>query len=376
MAIKPLLDFAPKELSQDAFLIYLFENQEQDEFYPICSKLIELWTGITNPRINRSELFGKRVGLSQCRRIDVLLSFLINDIPYLIVLEDKVFSYHSKNQMKKSLENAQEIVNKTSNCYQKVNIVPVFLKSTYLCQTTDSRNPWIERREVQESYQEFLNEYKGKNVIGKLIINDLDDLYLIFKDTHVNNENIQAFADKITTWHNLAHDRNFKLSETHGKGGFLEREYYSDKEIDEDLLHFYGLFKRLATQVDSKFETSLGFSKEYNYVWLKAFAKNHKFDLPRFEIRSRDFKFKERKLFMRLVTWGLDPAELNAELLEKCLNESHIRHKDIKKVIEGKYKQICEYDVFEADFRNGDDEQNIAKAINEVLNHFVAIFNI
>lgn len=376
MNIKPLLDFAPKELSQDAFLVYLFENFEQEEFYPRCSRLIELWTGISNPRISRSPLFNSRVGLSQCRRIDVLLSLLINDSPYLIVLEDKVFSCHSENQMKKSLESAEKIVREVRNQIQELNIVPVFFKSTFLNETTDSKSPWIERNEVQGSYEEFMKEYQGKNCIKKLSINDLEDLYPVFKDVHVNNESIQAFADKITTWHDLAHDKDFSLLKTNAKGGYLKREGYSDKEIDEDLLHFYGFFKRVANQVDSKFETCVSLSKEYNYVWLKIYSKKHKFDLPRFEIRSRDFNLAEGKLSMLLVTWGLSLEELDAEKIERRLTSNGIKHWDIKKVAEGKKKQICKFDTFEAIFGKDKDEKAITDAINKVLERFAKMFEI
>ena len=94
--MKNLFDYATKELSQDAFLRWLFENYdcENKKVRNVCEKL---FNAFTNNELNFSKIDKNSLRtVAQWKNIDVSIWFAIDDKKYLIVIEDKTTSEEHK----------------------------------------------------------------------------------------------------------------------------------------------------------------------------------------------------------------------------------------------------------------------------------------
>lgn len=114
--MKNLFDYATKELSQDAFLRWLFENYdcENEKVREIAYGLINFLTGLS---IKDNEITDLKT-YAQKKRIDVLVEFNYNGTLCVIAIEDKVFA---------SEHNQLEDYNKALNEeYKRIDNVKVF----------------------------------------------------------------------------------------------------------------------------------------------------------------------------------------------------------------------------------------------------------
>lgn len=95
--MKNLFEFATKELSQDAFLRWLFENYdcENKDVRKVAYKLLNSFTKL---ELQDGDICNLKT-YSQFYKIDVVISFEYNDKVYIIAIEDKTFS-REHNQLK------------------------------------------------------------------------------------------------------------------------------------------------------------------------------------------------------------------------------------------------------------------------------------
>ena len=106
--MKNLFELATKELSQDAFLRWLFENYDSDNPHVrgAAYTLLRSFTGLKLPDGSIFEL----QTYAQVHSIDVIVTFCSDEKRYLVAIEDKVFCGEHDNQLRRY----REILLKTS----------------------------------------------------------------------------------------------------------------------------------------------------------------------------------------------------------------------------------------------------------------------
>ena len=97
--MKNIFDFATKELSQDAFLRWLFENYNcgDSQVRAACRRLFD---SFTNNKLDFEKIENLKT-VAQWKSIDVAIWFDIGDKNYLIVIEDKTFTSDQNNQLQR-----------------------------------------------------------------------------------------------------------------------------------------------------------------------------------------------------------------------------------------------------------------------------------
>ena len=97
--MKNLFDFATKELSQDAFLRWLFENYNCEN-ESIKNAFRKLFNSFTNDSFVDKEITDLKT-VAQWKNIDISIWFKVDDEDYLIIIEDKTGSSVHDNQLDK-----------------------------------------------------------------------------------------------------------------------------------------------------------------------------------------------------------------------------------------------------------------------------------
>ena len=112
--MKNLFDYATKELSQDAFLRWLFENYdcENEKVREVCEKLFNTFTQKEHDFSKIEEL----TTTAQWNKIDISIWFKYDGKEYLIVVEDKTTSEEHEQ-----LENYNEAIKKHNEWLIKNN---------------------------------------------------------------------------------------------------------------------------------------------------------------------------------------------------------------------------------------------------------------
>lgn len=175
--MKNLFDYATKELSQDAFLRWLFENYdcENKKVRNVCEKL---FNAFTNNELNFSKIDKNSLRtVAQWKNIDVSIWFTIQGEEYLIVIEDKTTSEEHK-QLNNYNEKIQDhldwlIKNKKSPIKQ---VYKVFYKTAQIS--------GVEKERIEEA---------GWNNIF-----DIDRIYGLFKDCYdTDSDVLDGYANHI-----------------------------------------------------------------------------------------------------------------------------------------------------------------------------------
>lgn len=108
--MKNIFDFATKELSQDAYLMWLLENYEDEEIGEFAKYfLLKMIDEKENSEVTNLKT---RAQCKDLHNADVLVECKINGKDVAIVLEDKVFTGQHDNQLEKIEE---EMVEKYKN---------------------------------------------------------------------------------------------------------------------------------------------------------------------------------------------------------------------------------------------------------------------
>ena len=99
--MKNLFDYATKELSQDAFLIWLFENADDAELGEISKRLLASMVNLdSNYSISPNDVSDVKAQ-GQCEKMDIVVDFKLKGIQSVLVIEDKVVSHEHDNQLTK-----------------------------------------------------------------------------------------------------------------------------------------------------------------------------------------------------------------------------------------------------------------------------------
>lgn len=186
MLIQPnIFNYATSELTQDAFIIWLLNwanpiyKTENEQLHKLGTSFLQSLVAFQNITIEEiSELDIK----SQFHKIDVFVTFKMNDCTYGVIIEDKVHSTDHSNQLERYLTKISEL--KTCNI-----LVPIYFKTGY--QVNLSRI--IENKYYHYTIKDFLNVITLEKVTA--INNDILSQYhnyLQQKEKDFDNAEIES----------------------------------------------------------------------------------------------------------------------------------------------------------------------------------------
>lgn len=330
--MKNLFEYATKELSQDAFLCWLFANFdcEQEEVKDFSCYVLSWLISDKLSLENIRQIKNVKI-LKQYKKIDILVECTFLDIPYIIVIEDKTCSTAHNRQLDRYRETVNSLYNST---YQKRFI---FFKTDIIGKEEDSDlktyNGWKikQTKEIHEAFTYFL---KGKNLC------------------EFNNEILHYYYDNLTNIYNAIINRPQKVSDW---------KLYSWHSFFEDYIPIDGLVRN--TEIRA-------YQKQYYYY--KFTIAGHAEDLPSIEVRSRDYNKDNGKLKFRVVIYNVTPSNITEKNItewknELCANAIKVcNRKDISK-----NKQIG---IFERTI-NGDNEFMLIQVFNDVGNLLLRLYD-
>lgn len=286
--MKNLFDYATKELSQDAFLRWLFENYDCEN-ESVKNAFRKLFDSFTENKFENKTITDLTT-VTQWKNIDVSIWFKVDDKEYLIVIEDKTGSGIHDNQLarcEKEIIGHNDFWRNEENRkkYDKYDVVRYIEKSGTVFKVFYKTN--------------IIDEWEAKHTkdLGWKTY-DIYSIYNLFKDIETDNEVLGYYIDYIKKIHSAA-----RREQPPSEWGLIS--WHS----------FFSEYKNLAC-ISEKSEIGC-YQKEYYYT--KFFVKDHDNDLPCFEIRSRDFKFDKssgkNSIVVRAVLYNL-AEQVNAESIE------------------------------------------------------------
>ncbi len=175
--MKNLFDYATKELSQDAFLRWLFESYENDDIKPCVRKLLKEFCGI-----DEGAEITKMKTRSQWEKIDIEVDLLANGERYLLYIEDKTWS-QAHDQLKKYGVAISEKAKK-ENIKEK-NIKKIFYKTYWISEKDKSEteeNGWT-TYDINAIYDFFKPFYENSNVILNQYVKHIEGIYNALHNT-------------------------------------------------------------------------------------------------------------------------------------------------------------------------------------------------
>lgn len=138
--MKNLFDYATKELLQDAFLRWLFENYdcENEKICKACGKLLSAFTNLDDFRV---EKVTDLKTLAQWKKIDVLIDFKYEDKVFCIAIEDKVFSEEHTDQLNRYKNDLKEYLNELKKIHKctEINLKKIYYKTGKLSDSETDR---------------------------------------------------------------------------------------------------------------------------------------------------------------------------------------------------------------------------------------------
>lgn len=273
--MKNLFDYATKELSQDAFLRWLFENYncENESVKNACRKLFDSFTENKFKEKTITDL----TTVAQWKNIDISIWFKIDGIEQLIVIEDKTGSGIHDDQLAR---------------YEKE-----IIGHNDFWRNEENRKRYNIERYIEKGGNVFkvfyktniIDEWEAKHTEGLgWKTYDIYSIYNLFKDIETDNEVLGYYIEYIKKIHYAA-----RREQPPSEWGLISwHSFFNDYHLLEC--------------VSEKKEINC-YQKEYYYI--KIFIKGHKNDLPCFEIRSRDFKFDKSSgkcsIVVRAVLYNL-----------------------------------------------------------------------
>ena len=273
MQIKNLFNYAPKELSQDAFIMWILDNYDCEELKDVAYDFICF---LTKNKVNiRDSAFKKLNVWSQVAHMDVGCDFYFDgDEKYAtkyLVIEDKVGSSQHNNQLEKyntTINNWDKRAKKGSRA------IKVYYKTT-------PTNDWEEKR---------------VSVAGWTLI-PFDEIVRFW-------EKYQSHPNQIVS---------FYASHICSVG---ESSKATSKPSTNDLLAWGSYFKKTIIPELEKRGLNANFvcdQTRYGYTYLNIYPKGRNNDkTPYLEIRSRDIL--ESDYLARILKYGknIDGDSLNA----------------------------------------------------------------
>ncbi len=272
--MKNLFDYATKELSQDAFLRWLFESYEDKDIKPCVHKLLSEFCGIGED----AEI--KRITThAQVQNLDIEILVDVGNEKHALYIEDKTFS-EAHNQLNRYNE---IIKSRTAEIkIKKENVKKIFYK-TY----------WITKKDKEEAYAAGWTTY------------NIDDINALFNPYESScNIILKQYAAHIRKIYNALHN--------------IERP---TTDSASEYLRWEGYFRHIANGIIEKhgYQNSGAWKAgQYSYVCL-VLRKDDKH--PYLEVRSRDFVKNTWKVY--LLCYGLDKKStgLSSEKIEERKNK-------------------------------------------------------
>ncbi|MDF2700197.1 MAG: hypothetical protein K0Q49_1753 [Haloplasmataceae bacterium] len=271
---KNIFDYATKELSQDAFLRWLFENWncEQSDVRMASQTLLREFLGFEEQQeFNIEELSAR----GQYKNIDIVVECIINNEKYVIAIEDKTTSNEHNQLLQYS-----KIIENDFKYYKKFFI---YYKTSLIFDDESSRivNAKWQKYDVNRIYNIF-------NKMNILLTNCLLIDY-IEKIEELNRDFTELYPENIKQW-NMNNWYNFSLNH--------------DWQLDD-------------------IDINIG-NYQNQYLWIHFHLKGYMGLKPFLEIRSRDFK---NDLFIiRIEMYGINEELINEnkELWKVNINRSEI----------------------------------------------------
>lgn len=186
--MKNIFDFATKELSQDAFLRWLFENYCDEELGNIVIDFINYFTDKRDDKMNypiklKKDDIKEIKTTAQLENIDITVDIYFKDENrehISLVIEDKTFSKVGNNQLKeynKKIQNWKYGVLTPKECVYKIFYKTSIVKGDELEKVKQAGwNPFS----INEIYSFFVN-YKNKTT-SQIFNQYVDHICNLFKD--------------------------------------------------------------------------------------------------------------------------------------------------------------------------------------------------
>ena len=268
--MKNIFDYATKELSQDAFLRWLFENYNCEDDHSLKNASRNVIKKLC--KLNDDEEIEYVITYSQWHKIDIFAFIKTNKRKVALFIEDKVFSAEHNQLLRYN-----EIINKSLNqndyelnnlgCSPE-NVIKLFYKSSYIFDD--------ERKAVEEAGWIVLDIYRIMAIFKSLF--DTDCALL--------RQYIEHIREIEKAW------KTYEMPVSSRKGLDLIRwQAYFEFEIKPRL----GL--------DACKYVCKTYITNYNYTCLYIVKKCNE-NVPYIELRSRDIS--ENGFFVRILCHGVD----------------------------------------------------------------------
>lgn len=279
--MKNIFDYAKKELSQDAFLMWLANNYQDKDIGDFAKSFLLTMIGKdSNSKITDLTTTPQHKDI---RNVDVLIECKINDQQVAIALEDKTYTKHHDNQLE---EIGEKMIEKFRGEKNQKEIYLIYFKTGYI-----TKKEKLELREISFKLQidwivtdsEFVKQQfdkfycKGKNAILDMYYEFIENLVnsYVINDNDVIDKSLEEWSDKGNKWSALF------------------------DQFDQ-----------------SEYEIGVGYYKSY---WYKYILINKDKDFFSVEIRSNVLNNNSKYSF-KLVTYSMDEEKQTIENLKYFKN--------------------------------------------------------
>lgn len=304
--MKNIFDFATKELSQDAFLRWLFENYRCDcpTVREACRRLFEAFT--EGSKLHFDDIQDLKT-VAQWKHIDVAIWFRIKGKEYLIAIEDKTASELHDDQLNRY---SKEIRNHNQWWREHENEYPYPERFTrqdvfYIYYKTDVIQE-ADKAGIQAQKWDVFDIFRICDLLGDIV-----------------SEN-DVLRDYVSRLHDLRRS---------AKREAAPREW--------DLVAWHSFFIDYAEKYTCV-ETEIGHYQN-SYYYIKFLLKNHKTDRPAVELRSNKYSAREHTWEVLINLYHIDPKPTREQIdrWQATLTENGIKLNNRKDL--STHKQIGNY---------------------------------
>ena len=286
MPYKSLFTYASKELSQDAFLRWLFENYRCDcpTVREACRRLFEAFTRERN--LNFDDIQDLKT-VAQWKRIDVAIWFRIKGEDYLIAIEDKTASDLHGDQ----LNHYSKEINKHNAWWREHENDPKYpYPERYTKQDGHELRIYYKTDVIREAEKTCIEKEQGWKVF------DIFDICDLLGDIVSEND---VLRDYVSHLHDLRRS---------AKREAAPREW--------DLVAWHSFFADYEIGIDARLpyvETEIGHYQN-SYYYIKFLLKNHKTDRPAVELRSNKYSAREHTWEALINLYHIDPQPTQEQI--------------------------------------------------------------
>ena len=255
--MKNIFDYATKELSQDAFLIWLMENYEDDKIGDFAKYfLLKIICETGNVTDLKTSAQCKELG-----NVDVLIECKIDDKKVVVALEDKVFTGQHDNQLKRiaiGLDDKYKNDEKIYCVFYKTGFVTEKEKRDIEEINKSLEIKWkiYDSYAINKCFEEYFKNKEMKNILISMYkehINNLTKLYVI-NDKDVIDKSTKEWSDKSNKW--VALFNQFDQAE-YDKGISFFASYWYKYILINNNDKFFSIEIRSNTLKDSKYSFKL-----------------------------------------------------------------------------------------------------------------------